>query len=337
MAKKGIDNLNEILRQVANKQFATVYLLMGEEPYFIDQISDAIVDGALREDERDFNLTVLYGGETTTGDVLNAVRRYPMMADRQVVVVKEAQQLDGIEKLEPYLENQLQSTILVLCYKYKSYDSRKKLFKLTEKTGVVFESKKLYENQVPDFISKSVKERGYNIQPRAIMLLAESVGSDLIRITSELDKLCIGTTGKEISLEQVATTIGISKDFNNFELIRAIAMRDFYKMNLIVAHFKLNPKNNPPVVTLSLVFNFFANLMLCYYAKDKSERGLMIELSLRNSFAVKDYLAGMKMYNAFKTMENITLIREYDARMKGINSQTDVYENLRELLFKLSH
>ncbi len=337
MAKKEIGNLNDILRQVANKQFATVYLLMGEEPYFIDQISDAIVLNALREDERDFNLTTLYGGEATTADVLNAVRRYPMMADRQVVVVKEAQQLDGIEKLEPYLENQLQSSVLVLCYKYKSYDSRKKLFKLVDKTGVVFESKKLYDNQVPDFISKSVKDRGYTMQPRAIMLLAENVGCDLIRINSELDKLCIGTQGKEITLDQVATTIGISKDFNNFELIRAIAMRDFYKMNLIVAHFKMNPKNNPAVVTLTLVFNYFANLMLCFYAQDKSERGLMAELNLRNTFAVKDYLAGMKMYNAFKVMENITLIREYDARMKGINSQTDVYESLRELLFKLTH
>ncbi len=340
MAKKEASNLNDILKQIKAGAFAPVYLLMGEESYFIDLITNEILDKALTEDERDFNLSIFYGADSKCEDVINSARRFPMMAARQVTVIKEAQQMNDLELLSHYLENPQPSTVLVIVYRHKTYDSRKKLSKLAKEKGVVFDSKRLYDNQVPDFILKMVKDKGLQIESRAVMMMAENIGNDIARISTELDKLIISDSvkaKKEITVEDINEKIGISKEYNNFELTKAVAMRDVAKVNLILANFAKNTKSNPPIVTVTMLFNYFSNLMLCFYSPDKSERGIAEQLNMKSTFFTRDYIAGLRSYNAFKTMENITLIRTYDAKLKGVDSSADPIEVMRELLFKLMH
>lgn len=340
MAKKDDNSHLKILQDIRNKTFAPVYFLMGDEPYYIDLICDTIVANALSESERDFNQTILYGADIEDfGIVINTAKRFPMMAQHQLVVVKEAQMIRSIESLTYYLQKPLRSTILVICYK-GSYKSKKILAEIG-KVGVLYESKKLYENQLSAFISNYLAEKRMTIDPKASAMMADFIGADLNRLTGELDKLAItlpeGQT--RITAESVERNIGISKDFNNFELLNAIINRNVYKANLIVRYFEQNPKNNPLVVTISVLFNFFANLMLCYFAPDKSENGLVGELKLRSAFQARDYIVAMRNYNAFKCIEIIDCIRRSDAKSKGVNSGAMSQDSdiLREMVFRIMH
>lgn len=341
MAKKDTNLYLEILKDVRNKNFKPVYFLMGEESYFIDLITDAIIENALTDDERDFNQTIMYGADIDNyGTVVNAAKRYPMMAPRQLVVVKEAQQVANIELLSFYLKQPLESTILVINHKHGVVKGKKLLSEI-EQVGVLYESKKLYDNQLPAFINNYVAASGRTIENKAMQMIADYIGSDLNRLTSELDKLRIsmGEAKTRITPEDVERNIGVSKDFNNFELLNAIVTRNVFKANQIVNYFERNPKNNPFIVTISVLFGFFSNLMLAFFAADKSEQGLMQELKLRSTFQSRDYITAMRNYNAFKCIDIIALLRQYDARSKGIGatSNTTEGEMLRELVFKIMH
>lgn len=339
MAKKDTNQHVAILQDIRERRFKPVYLLMGDESYYIDLICDAIIANALNETERDFNQTILYGADVDDfALVVNAAKRFPMMAERQLIVVKEAQNIKGIDNLSYYLQKPLMSTILVICYKNGTLRN-KKIIAGIESIGVVYESKKLYDNQLPAFINNYVAAKSLSIEPKSVSMLADFVGNDLSRLSGELDKLAISLPegSMRITPETVERNVGISKDFNNYELLNAIISRNASKVAQIVQYFEHNPKNNPLVVTISVLFNFFSNLMLCYYSPDKSESGIMKELNLRSSFQARDYLAAMRSYNAFKCIDIIALLRQYDARSKGIGSGASSNDGdlLKELVFKI--
>lgn len=339
MAKQEI-TCDDILKELRAKQYRPVYYLMGEEPYYIDLIADYITDNILTETENEFNLTVVYGADVDIATVINAAKRYPMMSEHQVVVVKEAQNIRNMEELSYYLQKPLLSTILVICHKHGVLDRRKKLAAEIEKTGVLFESKKVKDAQLPAFITSYMKRKGIDVEPKATAMLADFVGADLSRLTGELEKLIItlpkGHT--RVTPEQIEKNIGISKDYNNFELRSALVEKDVLKANKIIKYFEENPKTNPIQMTLSLLFGFFSNLMLAYYAPEKSEQGIANMLGLRTPWQAKDYLAAMRRYNGVKTMQIIGEIRYADAKSKGVgNPSLSDGDILRELVFKILH
>ncbi len=339
MAKQEI-TCEDILKELRAKQYRPIYYLMGEEPYYIDVIADYIADHVLTETEKDFNLTVIYGGDVDSASVINAAKRYPMMSEYQVVIVKEAQAIRNMEELSFYLQHPLNSTILVICHKHGVLDRRKKLAAAIEKCGILFESKKIKDSQLPAFINGYMKRKGVDMDPKATAMIAEFVGTDLHRLTGELDKLII-TLGKErgrVSPELVERNIGISKDYNNFELRSALVDKDILKANKIVRYFEENPKTNPIQMTLSLLFGFFSNLMLAYYAPEKSEQGVADFLELKNAWQAREYLSAMRKYSGVKTMQIIQELRYTDAKSKGVgNSSAQDGELLRELIFKILH
>ena len=339
MAKQEI-TCDDILKELRAKQYRPVYYLMGEEPYYIDLIADYITDNILTETEKEFNLTVVYGADVDIATVINAAKRYPMMSEHQVVVVKEAQNIRNMEELSYYLQKPLLSTILVICHKHGVLDRRKKLAAEIEKTGVLFESKKVKDAQLPAFITSYMKRKGIDVEPKATAMLADFVGPDLSRLTGELEKLIItlpkGHT--RVTPEQIEKNIGISKDYNNFELRSALVEKDVLKANKIIKYIEENPKTNPIQMTLSLLFGFFSNLMLAYYAPEKSEQGIANMLGLRTPWQAKDYLAAMRRYNGVKTMQIIGEIRYADAKSKGVgNPSLSDGDILRELVFKILH
>lgn len=339
MAKQEI-TCDDILKELRAKQYRPVYYLMGEEPYYIDLIADYITDNILTETEKEFNLTVVYGADVDIATVINAAKRYPMMSEHQVVVLKEAQNIRNMEELSYYLQKPLLSTILVICHKHGVLDRRKKLAAEIEKTGVLFESKKVKDAQLPAFITSYMKRKGIDVEPKATAMLADFVGADLSRLTGELEKLIItlpkGHT--RVTPEQIEKNIGISKDYNNFELRSALVEKDVLKANKIIKYFEENPKTNPIQMTLSLLFGFFSNLMLAYYAPEKSEQGIANMLGLRTPWQAKDYLAAMRRYNGVKTMQIIGEIRYADAKSKGVgNPSLSDGDILRELVFKILH
>lgn len=330
----------EIVRNLKNRVYSPVYFLMGEEDYYIDRISDYIMDTVLSEVEKEFNLTVLYGADTDMAGVINAAKRYPMMSEHQVIVVKEAQGLKGMEDLVYYLQKPLLSTILVFCYKHGTLDRRKKITAEIEKAGVLFESKKLKDTQLPGFISSFLKRKKVEIEPKASEIIAEFVGTDLNRLAGELEKLIItlppGAT--RITPEQIERNIGISKDYNNFELRSALIEKDVLKANRIVKYFNDNPKNNPLQLTLAVLFNFFSNLMLAYYAPEKTEQGIAAQLGLRSPWQSREYMAAMRRYKGIKVMQIIEAIRTCDAKSKGIdNSSMSDGDLLKELVYVILH
>lgn len=339
MAKQEI-TCEDILKELRAKQYRPIYYLMGEEPYYIDVIADYIADHVLTETEKDFNLTVIYGGDVDSASVINAAKRYPMMSEYQVVIVKEAQAIRNMEELSFYLQHPLNSTILVICHKHGVLDRRKKLAAAIEKCGILFESKKIKDSQLPAFINGYMKRKGVDMDPKATAMIAEFVGTDLHRLTGELDKLII-TLGKgrgRVNPELVERNIGISKDYNNFELRSALVEKDILKANKIVRYFEENPKTNPIQMTLSLLFGFFSNLMLAYYAPEKSEQGVADFLELKNAWQAREYLSAMRKYSGVKTMQIIQELRYTDAKSKGVgNSSAQDGELLRELIFKILH
>jgi DNA polymerase III subunit delta len=340
MAKKE-NTFEEICRDIVAGNFQPVYVLMGEEPFFIDKITDLLVDNVLKEEERDFNQIIMYGVDVDAATIINAARRFPMMSKYQLVVVREAQLVHDIELLTNYVKNPLQSTVLVVNYKYKTLDRRKSLATATEKVGVLFDSKKVPDYKMPGFITSLMQQRSISIDPKAAQMLSDFLGNNLSRLSKELDKLALVLpegASKRITPELVEQNIGISKEYNNFELIKAIATKDILKANRIAQYFEKNQKNNPIQMTLPVIFNYFSNLMICYYTKDKSEAGLMSALGLRGSFQLKDYTLGLRNYSAMKVFNLISEIRMTDARSKGVdNSSASGPDLLKELLYKILH
>lgn len=330
----------EIVREVKNGVYVPIYFLMGEEDYYIDRISEYIADRVLTEAEKEFNLTILYGADTDIATIINSAKRYPMMSKYQIVMVKEAQNLKNLDELTYYLQKPLMSTILVFCYKHGVLDRRKKLAAEIEKAGILFESKKLKDAQLSGFISSYLKRKRVDIEPKASEMMAEFVGADLNRMAGELEKLVITLPDgcSRITPEQIERNIGISKDYNNFELRNALITKDVLKANLIVKYFNNNMKNNPLQVTLAVLFGFFSNLMLTYYAPGKSEQEIASFLGLRFPWQAKDYLAAMKKYSGVKVMQIIGEIRLCDAKSKGVkNSSVSDGDLLRELIYFIMH
>ncbi len=330
----------EIKGNIRQRKFMPVYLFQGEEPYFIDQLTELLIENVLDDSERDFNQTLVYGSETDVATVINACKRFPMMSERQLVVVKEAQNLKNIEDLVHYVRQPLHSTILVLNYKYGKLDGRKKLSGEIAQSGILFESKKIYEDKVPQFVVSYLQDKQVGIDGKASQLLTDYLGNNLSKLTNELDKLCIALPDNQrrITPELIEKNIGISKDFNNFELQKALAAKDVLKANRIALYFEKNPKNNPLIVTLTVLFNFFSNLMICQFEKDKSESHLMQVLGLRFGFQMTDYMMAIRNYNAFKTMDIIALIRQFDAKSKGVgNTSASDGELLKELTYRIIH
>lgn len=339
MAKQDL-SCEDILKELRAKHYYPIYYLMGEESYYIDLIADYITDNILTETEKEFNLSVVYGADIDISTVINAAKRYPMMSEHQVVVVKEAQNIRNMEELSYYLQKPLLSTILVICHKHGILDRRKKLATEIEKNGVLFESKRLKEGQLPAFINSYMKRKGVDMEAKASAMLADFIGTDLSRLTGELEKLTITLPkGKtRITPEQIEKNIGISKDYNNFELRNALIQKNVLRANQIIRYFDENQKTNPIQVTLSLLFSFFSNLMLAYYAPEKSEQGIATMLGLRTPWQAKDYIAAMRKYSGVKTMQIIGEIRYADAKSKGVkNSSITNGDILRELVFNILH
>lgn len=330
----------QIKTDIKKRDFKPVYLLMGEEPFYIDELTDLFMDTVLPQEERDFNQHILYGMETDVTSVITLARSFPMMSEYQLIVIKEAQNLSKIDDLEVYVKNPLHSTILVINYKNGTLDKRKKLSAAIAKNGVIFESAKVPEYKMPAFISSYLQSKGLSIDQKSAQMLSDFLGNDLSKLANEINKLLIAMPPlqKQITAELIERNIGISKDFNNFELLNAVVNKNIFKVNQIADYFEKNPKNNPMVMTMSVLFNFFSNLMICYWAKNKTEQGLVSELGLRNTYQARDYVTALKNYNAFKCMEIISLLRTYDAKSKGVdNVSTPDGELLKELLYKMTH
>jgi len=332
-----MDEVKSIVANINKGEVKPIYFLMGEESYFIDKIADFIEDNVLQEEEKGFNQMVLYGRDVTVDDIVGNAKRFPMMAERQVIIVKEAQDLSRtIEQLTNYAENPQPSTVLVICYKYKKLDKRKKLNKAIAKSGVIFESKKLYENQVSDWIRKELQTRQYQIAPKAAQMLVEFLGTDLSKIDNELKKLqLICPKGTNITPEIIEENIGISKDFNNFELRKAIGARDNLKAHRIINYFSQNPKDNPMVLTVSLLFSFFSQLLQYHGLNDKSKSNVAKALKV-NPYFVSDYALAAQNYPMKKVSQIVSYLRDADVKSKGVGAanvpQGDL---LKELLVKV--
>lgn len=332
-----MDEVKKIVGAIQKGDIKPIYFLMGEEPYFVDLITDYIEENILQEEEKGFNQMVLYGRDVSIEDIVGNAKRFPMMAERQVVIVKEAQDLSrSIEKLADYAENPQPSTVLVMCYKYKKIDKRKKLYKAVAKSGVIFESKPLYENKVADWIKQELQTRGYQISPKASQMLVEFLGTDLGKIDNELQKLqLISPQGTTITPEIIEENIGISKDFNNFELRKAIGEKDSLKAHRIINYFSQNPKDNPMVLTVSLLFSFFSQLLQYHGLNDQSKTNVARVLKI-NPFFVSDYTVAARNYPMKKVSQVISLLREADVKSKGVGAanvpQGDL---LKELLVKV--
>ncbi|MCB0807037.1 MAG: DNA polymerase III subunit delta [Bacteroidales bacterium] len=328
----------QILNDLKNKIYYPVYVLSGEEPYYIDTISDYIEEHILTDTEKEFNQNVVYGRDTDVLSVISMAKRYPMMANYQVVIVKEAQDIKNIDDLAPYVENPLNSTLLVINYKYKKIDGRKSFAQLVKKKGVFFESKKIYDNQLGPWMKSYLEKRGYSISPKASVMLVEFLGTNLSKIVNELEKLTLNIPEKaEINDAVVEQNIGISKDFNTFELQNAIGSRNVLKANQIANYFAANPKDNPLIKTVFILNSFFGKLLIYHQLADKSRNNVASALSI-NPFFVKDYQAAARHYSKGKIANIISYLREYDLKSKGVDnvSATDG-ELLKELLFKILH
>ena len=331
-----------IMRDLKARKFMPVYYLMGDEPYYIDQISDYIADHVLLPEERDFNQTILFGSDTTASQIADAARRYPMMSEFQVLIVKEAQNVKNTEALEKYFKAPLKSTILVMCHKNGTIDGRKKEYvKAIQTAGVLFESKKLRDRDLPVYIESYLQNHQVSIDPKSVQMIADNIGADLSRLTGELEKLMISLPEQDrrVTPQIVEDQIGISKDFNGFELRDAIVSKNVYKANLIIKYFDENPKAGSIYSFLPMLFNYFQNLMIAYYApNNKSQEAVAEWLELRSPWAAKDYMTGMRNYAGMKVMQIISKMREIDAKSKGLdNPNTPPGELMKELIFYILH
>ena len=331
---------DQIMSELKKRQFRPIYFLMGEEPYYIDVISDYIAENALAEQDKAFNQVVMYGKDTQVGRVFDAASRFPMMSQYQVVILKEAQNLKEIDKLQYYMEKPLKSTILVICYKDKP-DKRLKLFKILDKSkdAAVLESKKLYDNQISTWITGYLIERGYGIAPAAAELLKDYLGAELSKVVNELNKLIITlpVNEKKITLEHIEMNVGISKDYNVFELQKALGDKDVLKANRIIHYFARNPNSNPIVITISTLCSYFMKILTYHYLSDKTQAAVASALKVP-PFFVKDYEAAARKYPAQKVVQIISVMREYDLKSKGVGNTSASHGDLmREMIFKILH
>jgi len=333
----------QIIKQVQSKKFVPLFYLMGTESYFIDMVSDWVEQNLLTEQEKEFNQIVLYAtSDTKIESIISLARKYPLMASKQLIIVKEAQNIRQLDKLEYYLEKPMPSTVLLFCHKHGSLDMRKKIVnKITKAGGVFMKSDTLREYQLPDFINEYIQSKRLSISHKATIMLADHIGTDLQRLTSELEKLVLVMKAdeKEITPDLIERNIGISKEFNNFELTAAVAAKDYAKAMQIVHYFESNPKGMDLVTTLMPLFDFFANLMQAYYVPQKDAYSIAKTLGIQEWLVKKQYMPAMRLYTGLKTMQIIGLIRYADATAKGANgtsSKTDG-DILRELIFKIFH
>lgn len=332
-----MDEVITITKNIKAGDIAPVYFLMGEEAYYIDKLSEFIENSILTEEEKSFNQMVLYGRDVSLSEILSHAKRFPLMADRQVIIVKEAQELSrSIDQLESYLENVQPTTVLVFCYKYKSIDKRKKVYKLLQKNAILYESKKLREYQIDPWLRRVLKGKGYEIEPKAAAMLVEFLGTDLAKIANELEKLSLVVPPKSlITAVVVEENIGISKDFNNFELVHAIVNRKEANAHKIVKHFALNPKNNPLVLTLGLVYAYFSKLLLYHGLKDKSATHAVKALKI-SQYALKDYEIGSKNYPMRKVSQIVSVLKDIDLKAKGVGAQNITqHDLLKEMLVRI--
>jgi DNA polymerase-3 subunit delta len=342
MAEAKNASFDSIMADLKARKYVPVYYLMGDESYYIDKICDYIAEHVLQPEERDFNQTILFGSDVTASQVADYARRYPMMSEHQVVIVKEAQNIKNTEALEKYFKQPLASTILVMCHKNGTVDGRKREYmKAIQSAGVLFESKKLRDRDLPVFIEQYLKAREVTIDTKSTQIIADSIGADLSRLASELDKviLSLPKESRRVTPEVVEDQIGVSKEFNSFELRDAIVNRNVFKANQIIKYFDDNPKAGSIYAFLPMLFNFFQNLMIAYYApNNKSQEGVAEWLELRNAWSAKDYMIGMRNYTGMKVMQIIGKIREIDAKSKGLdNPNTPPGELMKELIFYILH
>jgi DNA polymerase III subunit delta len=330
-----------ILQKLKNRKFEPVYFLQGEETYYIDRISDYIELKALEEHEKSFNQIILYGKDVNVITVLNQARRFPMMSERQVVIVKEAQEIidlnreEGARYLLDYLKNPVPSTILVFCHKHKSLDKRRELGKSIDKLCVAANFKKIYDNQLPAFISMYLAENNLNMEDKAIQVLAEFVGNDLHRITNEIDKIFIGQkTGTVISATQVMLQVGISKEYNIFELQKAIISKNSFTAQKMARYFASNTKKNPMIPLVAFLYAFFSKLLIAATSGVSSDKELVSRLKI-SPYAAKDYMQAMRNYTKEKIISNLHLLKEADLALKGVNSTDNDGESFRELVYRL--
>ena len=328
----------EIISNLQKKIYHPIYFLMGEETYFIDKISDYIADNVLTEAEKGFNQTILYGKDIEPHIIMANARRFPMMANQQVIIVREAQNIKKIEELESYVKNPLNSTILVINYKYKTLDKRKTFPKLLDQKGVLFESKKIYDNQLPSWISSYLKSQQYTIAPQAAAMISEYLGADLSKVANELDKLIISLPGgTQITPDHIEKNIGISKEFNVYELQNALGDRDLLKANRIINYFGANPSNNPVPVVISSLFSYFSKILNYHFLEDKSQNNVASVLQV-HPFFVKTYVAAAKNYNIKKLVEIVSILREFDMKTKGFGNVSASPADLqREMIYRILH
>ncbi len=353
MAKNNTHTADSIIADIKAKRFVPIYFLQGEEPYYIDQIADAIEKHALPEGEKGFNQTIIYGKDSDISTILTAAKRFPMMAEKQVVIVKEAQDVKDLEKevknkvggkevaffpLEEYAKKPLISTILVFCFKYKTLDGRKSLSKTIDENNIIFTTKGLYDNQLPDWITKNVSSKGYSISEKATLLLAEFVGNNLSRLNNEIDKILSNFKEKTpITDAHVHQYIGISKEYNVFELQNAISRRDILKCNKIVNNFAENPKEHPIQQTLANLYGYFSKLLMVKSARATTDADVARVLGI-NPYIAKEYLVAVKNFNDSKILHVFSYLREADMRSKGFESNNlDEGEIMKELIYKVLH
>jgi len=328
----------QIIANLKAKKYASIYFLAGEEPFYIDMISDYIESNVLTEAEKGFNQTVMYGRDVDVTALIAAAKQFPMMAEHTVIIVKEAQDLKKIESLNSYIDNPLSSTVLVICYRGKKLDKRKALYKSLQKSGIYFESNKLYENKIPEWIKAYLRKKDYKINSKSAAMLTEFLGNDLSKIAGELNKLCILTPkGSEITEQLIEENIGISKDYNNFELQNAIVHKDVLKANQILKYFEANPKKNPIVVTLSVLYNLFSKVLIYHGLKDKNPQNVARSLGV-NPYFVKDYQKAAQSYSLKKSVSALDVLREADVKSKGYNNPSTSHADLlKEVVYKLCH
>lgn len=334
-------NFDDVFMDIKQKKYHPIYWFEGNEAFFIDELVNYMVSHVLDESERDFNQDVVYGRDVNPAQLVEMARQYPLMSERRLVVVKEAQNLESnkLDQLEAYFEKPSETTILVFAYKGKTLDKRKKIAKLIDKSGILFESKQLWDNQISGWVKQYVAQMNFDITPKAAQMIADYLGTNLSKIANELGKLKLNLQpGHKINDLDIETHIGISKDFNPFEYIKAIAARDVAKANTIALHFGQNDKNNPLAMTLALLYNFWSKVMALHFEKSSNREDLARKMGFRNAYAASDYFLAKQNYPATKIFENISLLREFDLRYKGVESGNigdgDLY---KELTYRMMH
>jgi DNA polymerase-3 subunit delta len=333
-----------ILASLRNGEYSPLYFLQGEENYYIGKISDYIQENAIEESQKAFNLTILYGADQTVNEIIGQARRYPVLAQRQVLIIKEAQDIKDVNKekgeelLIRYVGKPVPSTILVFCYRGKKLDKRKSLYKNLDKHAIVIDSDKFYENQIPAWVRNYIESKGHTVDMDAMQLLADNIGNELERLANEIDKMLINFKNPtQINTTIVSRFVGISREYNSFELQKAVGLRNIVKANKIVNYFSDNPKQNPAIPVIALLFSYFSKLLIIHQSGHTRETELSKLISVPPIF-LKEYIQASKIYGLKKVIENIHYIREADLMSKGIGiSNISEGEILKELIFKLMH